>query len=196
VSILFSNKITTGHVAGIVESARDGDRRGWEALVQEFGIMIRAIARAHRLGEADAADVAQATWLKLVEHLERIHEPTRVGAWLATTARRECLSVLRDARRSVSYGEDTPAVESRDAAPGDALLTLERDQALWRGFKRLRATDQSLLRLLMSDPRPAYQEISASLDMPIGSIGPTRARALDRLRHELDNEGSLALMST
>jgi DNA-directed RNA polymerase specialized sigma24 family protein len=79
--------------------------------------------------------------------------------------------------------------------PGEELLAVERNQALWRGFRRLRASDQLLLRLLLADPRPAYDEISAALDMPIGSIGPTRARALERLRNELDSEGTLALMS-
>lgn len=182
-------------IAALVESAVAGDRGSWEALVREFSIMIRAVAKAHRLGDADAADVAQVTWLKLVEHLGRIHEPARVGAWLATTARRECLRVLRDARRAVPYGDGAAEQASPAAPPGDALIAVERNEALWRGFRRLRATDQSLLRLLVADPRPAYEQIAAELEIPIGSIGPTRARALERLRHELDCEGTLALMS-
>jgi RNA polymerase sigma factor (sigma-70 family) len=156
--------------------------------------MIRSIARAHRLCETDAADVAQVTWLRLIEHLDGLHEPSRVGAWLATTARRECLRVLRESRRTVPY-DDAPDQESREAAPGHALLTRERNLALLRGFRRLRMTDQSLLLLLMADARPAYEEISATLNIPMGSIGPTRARALARLRNELDSDGSLALMS-
>jgi RNA polymerase sigma factor (sigma-70 family) len=182
-------------VTAVVESAIAGDLFSWEALVKEFGTTIRAVARSHRLGDADAADVAQVTWLRLVEHLDRLQQPSRVGAWIATTARRECLRVLRDARRQVPYGEDVPEQASMEITPGEELIALERNQALWRGFRRLRATDQSLLQLLLADPRPAYDEISAALDMPVGSIGPTRARALERLRNELDSEGTLALMS-
>jgi RNA polymerase sigma factor (sigma-70 family) len=182
-------------VAAVVESAIAGDHCSWETLVHEFGTTIRTVARSHRLGDADAADVAQATWLRLLEHLDRLHEPGRVGAWLATTARRECLRVLRDYRRHVAYGDDAPEQASAEAPLGEELLAMERNQALWRGFSRLRDSDQLLLRLLLAEPRPAYDEISAALDMPVGSIGPTRARALERLRNELDSEGSLALMS-
>jgi RNA polymerase sigma factor (sigma-70 family) len=188
-------RLTGDEVALLVESAATGDRHAWGALVREFSGMVRAVARAHRLSEADAADVAQATWLKLFEHLDRISDPTRVGAWLATTARRECLRLLRGAHRQVLYGDDAPYCESVESPADDALLTAERDLALWRCFGRLRGTDQALLGLLLAESRPAYEEIAAALAMPIGSIGPTRARALDRLRRELDNEGGLALLS-
>jgi RNA polymerase sigma factor (sigma-70 family) len=139
--------------------------------------------------------VAQATWLRLLEHLTRLHDPTRVGAWLATTARRECLRVIRDSDRCVLYGDDAPEHESLDVPPAEAVLISERNAALWRSFSRLRAADQALLRLLMADPRPPYEEIAAALDMPIGSIGPTRQRALERLRRELDEQGTLNLMT-
>jgi RNA polymerase sigma factor (sigma-70 family) len=157
--------------------------------------MIWAVARAHRLNDADARDVSQATWLRLFEHLGKIREPARVGAWLATTARRECLRVLRGSERRVLYGDEAPEHESRDTAPDDAVLLSERDVALWRCFGRLRESDQSLLRLLIADPAPGYEEIAAALDMPIGSIGPTRARALERLRRELSADGALDLMT-
>ena len=120
--------------------------------------------------------------------------PVRVGAWLATTARRECLRVLRNSERHVLVDDDIPEAESSDWLPGDALLISERDAALRRSFSRLRASDQALLRLLAAEPRPPYEEISAALDMPIGSIGPTRQRALERLRQELDRQGTLDLM--
>ena len=111
-------------VAGLVSSAQAGKRRGWEALVREFGGMVWAIARAHRLYGHDAADVAQTTWLRLFEHLDRVNEPARVGAWLATTARRECLRVLREAGGQVLFGDDPPPAAvscepaARRAAPG------------------------------------------------------------------------------
>jgi len=181
-------------VATLVNGAGAGDQNAWNRLVEEFGGMVWAIARAHRLGDADAADVSQATWLALFQHIERLNNPAGVGAWIATTARRECLRVLRGGERRVLFGDDGPEPESPEPPPGEALLITERDQALWRAFARLRESDQALLRLLTLDPRPPYEEIAAALDMPIGSIGPTRQRALARLREQLDSEQALTLM--
>jgi len=175
-------------VARLVRSAAAGNQRGWNRLVDEFGGLIWAVARAHRLADADAADVAQITWMRLLRHVNDLEKPEYVGSWLATTARRECLRVLRRSQRQVLFGDEPWDSESSDSRPDEALLIAERDEALWRGFGRLRASDRALLRLLMADPPPSYEEISAALDMPIGSIGPTRARALQRLRKELERE--------
>ena len=181
--------------AALLAVAAAGDERGWDALVDRFGSMIWAVARAHRLGDADAGDVAQATWTALLGHLGRIEDPERIGAWLATTARRESLRVLRHAKANVPYGDELPELEAPDADPSAGLWLDERDAALWRCFARLREGDRALLRLLMADPAPSYEEISAALNIPIGSIGPTRARALERLRRELGRDGATALMS-
>jgi RNA polymerase sigma factor (sigma-70 family) len=178
-----------------LESAAAGDSDGWGLLVHQFAGMMWAIARAHRLTAADAADVSQTTWLKLLEKLDQIQDPARVGGWLATTARRECLRVLRGSGREASSGDDIPEQESSETPPDEAVELTERDQMLWRCFARLRPGDQALLRLLLADPRPAYEEISAALDMPIGSIGPTRARALERLRQEIESENELSLIT-
>jgi RNA polymerase sigma factor (sigma-70 family) len=183
------------NVAGLVRAAAAGDQASWERLVRQFGGMVWAVARAHRLGDAAAGDVVQATWLKLIEHLDDLNEPARVGAWLATTARRECLRVLRGSKRELLLGEDLPEDEAPDAPADAEVLIAERDLALWRSFSRLRPGDQALLRLLMADPPPAYEAISAALDVPIGSIGPTRARALERLRRQLGRDGTLTLLS-
>jgi RNA polymerase sigma factor (sigma-70 family) len=187
-------RLSSEVIAGLVEAAGTGDQSAWNRLVQEFESMIWAIARAHRLGDADAADVSQATWLALFQHIRKLNNSAGVGAWLATTARRECLRVIRGSQRRVLFGDDGPEHESAEPAPGDALLIVERDDALRRAFSRLRATDQALLRLLTADPRPPYEEIAAALDMPIGSIGPTRQRALERLRDQLDSEQTLSQM--
>ena len=188
-------RLRDDEIARLVNSATAGDQNGWNGLVREFGGLIWAVARAHRLGDAEAADVAQVTWLRLLEHLVELREPSRVGAWLVTTARRECLSVLRDGVRHLALQHDAPDCESPEML-GEELLIAERDRALWRGFSCLPSSDQALLRLLVADPRPTYEEISAELDMPIGSIGPTRARALERLRRQLDGEGTMTLLTT
>jgi RNA polymerase sigma factor (sigma-70 family) len=187
-------RLSAERVADLVNLGAAGDQQAWNSLVAAFGPMIWAIARVHRLGDADAADVSQATWLALFEHLGRLNDPARVGAWLATTARRQCLRILRDKERRVPVGDEFPAQESHDPAPGEQLLLSERDAALWHSLAKLRASDQALLRLLTAEPAPAYEEISAALDMPIGSIGPTRQRALARLREQLDNGPALTLM--
>lgn len=173
----------------LVRRAIDGDQRAWDELVAKFGGLVWSVARAHRLSPADAAEVSQITWLRLVENLDRLHDPARVGAWLATTARRECIRQLSATSRTVPQGDDLLEQDSQSPPPDAGLLASERDQALWSGLARLPDRDRRLLRLLMSDPAPAYTEISAALAMPIGSIGPTRARALERLRRELGRSG-------
>jgi RNA polymerase sigma factor (sigma-70 family) len=187
-------RLSGERITNLVNAAGAGDPQAWNRLVKEFGGMLWAIARAHRLGDADAADVSQATWLALLENLWKLNDPTRVGAWLATTARRECLRILRGGERRVLFGDDAPEHESYEPQPGDELLITERDGALWRSFSRLRPSDQALLRLVTADPRPAYEEIAAALDIPIGSIGPTRQRALGRLREQLAGQDTLNLM--
>jgi RNA polymerase sigma factor (sigma-70 family) len=177
----------------LVKAAGAGDQNAWNRLVEEFGSLIWAIARAHRLHDADAADVSQTTWVALHQHINKLNNPAGVGAWLATTARRECLAVLRGGQRRVLFGDSCPEHEPPEPPPGDALLVTERNEALWRSFSRLRASDQALLRLLTADPPTPYKEIAAALDMPIGSVGPTRQRALARLRELLDSEQTLSL---
>ncbi len=172
----------------LVRAAATGDERAWSELVARFEKLVWAVARGHRLSTDDAAEVAQTTWLRLAEHIDRLQDPERVGGWLATTARHESLRVLRGAGRQIPMGDDLPEIGCPDAPPDAELLRGERDGALWRAFSRLPARDQALLRLLVSDPMPSYEEIGAALDMPVGSIGPTRARCLERLRREAATE--------
>jgi RNA polymerase sigma factor (sigma-70 family) len=177
---------STTDAGALVRAAADGDQHAWSALVDRYSKLVWAIARTHRLSADDASDVSQTTWLRLAEHIARLQDPSKVGGWLATTARHESLRVLRGAGRQIPMGEDMP--EPASATPGldEELLRGERDTLLWRAFSRLPARDQSLLRLLMSDPMPSYDEIGAALGMPVGSIGPTRARCLERLRREAE----------
>jgi RNA polymerase sigma factor (sigma-70 family) len=180
-------------VVRLVDSASTGDDLAWAGLVAEFRSVIAAVARAHSLSETDAADVAQETWLRLFEHIQDLRSPAFVGSWLATTAGRECLRVLRLGSRQIPTDDPDHGV---DDTPLDAeLMTAARDTVLWRAFERLRTSDQKLLRLLIDGDEAGYREISAALWMPIGSIGPTRARALKRLRRELESDDTLDLLA-
>ncbi len=146
------------------------------------------MARGYRLDQADAADVVQVAWLRLVEHLPRLRDPERVGSWLVTTVRRECLQVISHRRRRGTPVDDEVLAGVADDSPSldSALLASEDAAELWSAFRRVPARCQRLLRVLMADPAPSYQDVSAALDMPVGSIGPTRARCLDHLRSILD----------
>ena len=178
----------------LVRAAAEGDKAAWDALVKRFSGLVWSIARSHRLGPADAADVSQTAWLRLVENLGRIRDPDRVGAWLATTSRNECLRIIRRSGRQVPTDLDADAdLEAEDAlaVPVDAgLLAGERDAELWRAFSAISERCQGLLRLLITDPPPSYEEVGALLDMPVGSIGPTRARCLDHLRRKAGITGA------
>jgi len=166
----------------LVRSAASGDQAAWNELVERFQGLVWATARSHRLAQADAADVAQTVWLRLVENLDRIREPERLGGWLATTARRESLRHLRLHGRELASDEVDAFEATTDEPPELALLTEERDAGLWRAFAKLGERCQALLRLLVATDAPGYDEIAAALDMPIGAIGPTRMRCLEKLR--------------
>jgi RNA polymerase sigma factor (sigma-70 family) len=166
----------------LVPAAAAGDQAAWNELVERYQNVVWATARAHRLSRADASDVAQTTWLRLVENLDRIREPEHLGAWLATTARRECLRHIRSQKRELPSDEADLFESSTDDPLEVALLTEERDSALWRAFTRLSERCQTLLRLLVSEDEPSYESVGAALGMPIGAIGPTRMRCLEKLR--------------
>jgi RNA polymerase sigma factor (sigma-70 family) len=174
-------------IAGLVAAAADNDQLAWNALVNRFTGLLWSIARGYRLDDATAADAVQSTWLRLVDRLDTINQPEAVGGWLATTMRRECLHVLGRSAREVpsttSHWLDDEPADTRDL---DAqLLDDERDAALWRAMGKLGERCHRLLRVLMASPPPSYAEVSAALDMPIGSIGPTRQRCLEHLRRLL-----------
>ncbi len=174
--------------ARLVMRARNGDAAAWDGLVDRLGSRVWAVARAHRLNQADAEDVFQVTWMQLMTHLDRIRQPERVGAWLASTARHESLRLLRRSGRQLPTGEDEEldAPDPLEPAADAGLLASERQAAIWKALGTLTPRCQRLLRLFMADPPPTYDEVSRALDMPIGSIGPTRGRCLDHLRRRLE----------
>ena len=185
----------TGHdaVTPLLEAARAGDSAAWDRLVERFSGLLWATARAHRLSTADAADVVQTTWLRLVENLDRIADPERLGGWLATTARRECLLVLRRSTREPPVPVDgvLDQVPDQRGSLDAGLLLAERDAVLWLLFEQLPDKCRRLLRVLVADPPPSYGEVAVALDMPVGSIGPTRQRCLGQLRTLAVSSGAM-----
>jgi RNA polymerase sigma factor (sigma-70 family) len=178
----------------LVRGAAGGDQVAWRGLVERFSGLVWAVARAHRLANADAADVFQTTWLRLAEHIRRIDHPDRIGAWLATAARRECLQSLRSAARTMPTDDmdrlDLPPAVGNPTEEAVLAAEQEREDAgraavVWGALSRLSARCRDLLRVLMASPPPSYAEVAAALGLPVGSIGPTRARCLQRLREEV-----------
>jgi RNA polymerase sigma factor (sigma-70 family) len=170
--------------ATLVRLAAAGDMTAWERLVDQYSRLIWSITVEFKLVESDAADVAQTTWLRLLEHIDRIEYPDRVGSWLAATARNECLRSLA-ARRRVVLGheqDELSNVVALEPEVDERLIASERDQVVRDALSRLPGRWQRLLELLMADPPTPYADISDELGLPIGSIGPTRGRCLARLR--------------
>jgi RNA polymerase sigma factor (sigma-70 family) len=171
-------------VASLVRRATAGDRHACEGLVDQYARLIWSITADFKLMESDAADVAQTTWLRLLQHIDRIEHPDRVGSWLAATARNECLRSLA-ARKRVVLGHDDVELDSTVAhgpEVDERLLADERDQVVRDALSRLPRRWQRLLEMLMADPPVPYADISDELGLPVGSIGPTRGRCLARLR--------------
>ncbi len=177
--------------ARLVKAAAQGDEAAWRAIVERFSGLVWAVARSFRLNTADASDVYQTVWLRLAEHLGRIQNPDQVGAWLATTARRESIRVVRGRRRSTPIEDSALAdlVPADEISPELAVLEAEQAQPeADRAKQHVARVPRSARSLpaapanLMASHRPSYAEAAAALDVPVGSIGPTRARCLRQLR--------------
>ena len=172
--------------AELLAAARAGERDAWDRLVERYARLVWAVARGFALSAADAADVSQTTWLRLVEHLDKLREPEHLGGWLATTARHECLRVLRRNGREIVGVDADLDFEAGEPTPEAVVLDNERDRVLWQSLGEISQRCQVLLRALAAAPPPSYQDVSAALGMPVGSIGPTRARCLDHLKRRVE----------
>src|SRR3954449_3413822 len=190
--ICLTDRLAAGRGArGTAELAADagrGEAEAWSQLIDRYAILIRSVCRAHRLADADADDVAQLPWLRAVEHISRLHDPDRFGAWVGTTARHECLRVLRGGKRVVPTADEIQGpLFAEHADPDETALAAERRAAVRTALAALPPRQRTLLRLLHADSAPSYEAIGSTLGMPVGSIGPTRGRALERLRRELQH---------
>ncbi|MEQ1804459.1 MAG: sigma-70 family RNA polymerase sigma factor, partial [Burkholderiaceae bacterium] len=182
--------------AALVAGCLRGEAKSWEALVKRYQRLVFTIVRRMRMDEHMAADVFQTVFTRLLTHLPRIADPTRLQAWIVTTAKREALLQRRRGERTVSMTDDSEAGEDgrewdmADSAPlaEDALDHLQQLERVRRALDRLDPRSRGLLEMLFcdDDARGAYGDVADILNMAIGSIGPTRARCLDKLRKLLD----------
>ena len=183
-------------VIDLVTRASHGDKRAWDALVERYSPLIWSICRRYRLGDADAEDAGQSVWLRAVDQLGAIRDPAALPGWLATVTRRECLRVLRTVPGPLTarHGPDAETIPDEQAGTAEQqLLAVERHAALRAAFSDLPPSGRQLILSLIQDPPVPYAQISARLGIPIGSIGPTRRRCLDKLRR---HPAIAALIST
>ena len=172
-----------------ITAVKSSDEDGWNALIEGYQPIINSVCRRYRLKPEDAADVSQTVWMKVIDHLDRIREPRALPAWIKTTAQREALAALRSRDRiallDVSLDNSagwSPLIPSSDSSEVDApMLDAERRAAVRDGLTVLPESHRALLSLLVADPPITYQQIGDQLGLPLGSIGPTRARCLRKL---------------
>jgi RNA polymerase sigma factor (sigma-70 family) len=174
----------TGTVTDLVTRARSGDKQAWAALVERYAPLIWSICRRYRLSGTDAVDVGQSVWLHLVDELGNLGDPAALACWLATMTQHECFRVLRAQRPPTA----TPVIDTGNIAEQptgiaqEELLRAERHAALREAFTHLPPRCQQLIVLLIADPPAPYAQISATLGIPVGNIGPIRSRCLAELR--------------
>jgi RNA polymerase sigma factor (sigma-70 family) len=162
--------------------AAKGERGAWDALVDRFGPMVWSVARGFRLDDATAKDVSQTVWLKLIENIDSINDPERLPGWLATTCRREALRVARARDRDVPSEFEYDVEDAVAPSLDEVLIEDEQQRFVVKAFKTLDAACQQLLRLMTVEPALSYEEMSETTGRPIGSLGPTRARCLAKLK--------------
>jgi RNA polymerase sigma factor (sigma-70 family) len=186
-----ANANGTGSTEQLVRAAAAGDRDAAEKLIQRYATVVWATVRRFRLRETDAQDAVQNTWLRMVEHIGELRDSDRLAGWLATTARRECLMILRKSRREVIGMEADIMDRAEDPPEGPERLALNRvmSSLLWKYMAELPACAQDLLMILTRPDAPSYADVSRATGMPIGSIGPRRMRYLHTLRQRLEQAG-------
>ena len=172
------------HVVALVTRASGGDQGAWHELVDRYASLVYTICTRYRLSNHDIEDVGQNVWLLLVEQLGKLREPAALPGWLTTTNARECLRVVTAASKAerLGTGLDDSVLFVDDTVIDEEILVAERNAALRAAFAELPPRCQQLLSMLLSDPPHSYADIHRELDIPIGSIGPQRARCLERMR--------------
>jgi RNA polymerase sigma factor (sigma-70 family) len=165
----------------LISSALGGDSAAWRELVEQHAGLVWSIVRGMGLQDADAADVFQTVFLRLTEKLGQVREPERLPGWLATTCRREVYELSRSKHRRSGPDDGMDERPSDDAGPEEVVATGDTSECVLAGLRRLSKECQRLLRMVAMRRDLSYADIGAALDVPIGSIGPMRARCLHRL---------------
>jgi RNA polymerase sigma factor (sigma-70 family) len=178
---------TSGANNAILEAACAGDSSAWDEIVHRYAGAVRAAVASYRLNPADSADAVQNTWLRLFEHATSIRDPEKLGGWLTTTARRECLAQLR--RQHIEYPVATidTGQPSPDPTPETVVISSEARRHVRLATNALSARPRALIDALYYQPCGSYTEVARRTGMPIGSIGPTRLRTMHCLRHSLSD---------
>ena len=173
-------------VTDLVTRARTGDQQAWDVLVERYAPLVWSICGRYRLAAADAADAGQTVWLRLVEQLDNLRDPAALPGWLATTTRHECARLARTAHGPHAAGAvlDSGTLPDDHAMAAEQELLADERHALRAAVRRLPPGGQRLLALLTCDPPVPYAQISATLGISVGSIGPLRARYLRQLRRD------------
>lgn len=177
----------TSNISDLLRRAGGGDPRAWKEILRRYSPLVSATVRSFRLQDADGLDAVQTTWLRLAENTHRIRHPDRLRAWLATTARRECLHILRHTT-PIPYYSKTVQEAATDPSTGPEHIAIEADETrrLWQHVDELPPGRRTLLRALFTDNPHPYTEIAIITGIPPGGIGPTRKRALQQLRERPD----------
>ncbi|HKR49229.1 MAG TPA: sigma-70 family RNA polymerase sigma factor [Pseudonocardiaceae bacterium] len=177
----------TESMADLFERISDGDSAAWDEILRRYGKLVSITVQSFRLQEADALDAIQMTWLRLAENAGRVQFPERLGGWLATTARRECLQILRQAKLRPHLTDMAPeTVADPSTGPEQRALDANITRMLWKLINELSPRHRTVLRMLFTDNPWSYTKIARIAGIPLGGIGPTRARALRQLRDRLN----------
>lgn len=178
--------VTGREIGQLLYRADQGDPNAWEQILSRYSGVVWAAVRSFRLQHADALDVVQTTWLRLAENLHRIQHPERLGGWLTTTANRECLHILYRAQRITTVPETVlNAAADPAAGPEQQAVNSRTVHLLWQLIATLPPRQRQVLQELFTEQPPSYTELAARIDIPVGSIGPIRRRALGRIRRML-----------
>jgi RNA polymerase sigma factor (sigma-70 family) len=172
---------TNATTSAVVDAAALGDDGAWTELHGRYNRMIARIARTFGCGEADIADIQQAVWARLFQNIRGLRQPELIGGWLAVVARRECIRFIRG-RKDALPVDDVACLAPSEEEPVVILLRSEVRAAVRRAVADLAPRRRSLLETILDNPDISYEQLSARLDIPVGSIGPTRQRGLDQLR--------------
>jgi RNA polymerase sigma factor (sigma-70 family) len=176
----------TDSVADLLLRIGEGDAAAWDEIFRRYGKLVSSTVRSFRLQEADVLDAVQMTWLRLTENVHRIKFPDQLGGWLRTTARHECLRILRQAKPAQDVVDMMPdTVPDPSVGPEQRVIDADTARTLRKLVAELPPRRQALVWMLFNDNPLSYAEVARAAGIPPGGIGPTRARALRQLRSKL-----------